>query len=84
MRPVEGEMLVTDKPTLILATEASIGTKPDSSLTLTSQDPAAAGVDRVQVIWVDVMVPEHSEFAMLILVGAEVVPNGRFVPVIVS
>ena len=56
MRSVDGEILDTVKLTLIFATEASTGIRPERSVTLTSHDPAAAGVVRVQVIYPDVAV----------------------------
>ena len=81
LRPVDGVMLVTDKPTLIFATEYSIGIRPDKSVTLTSHEPAAADYVREHVISVDVAVTvPHSELASLTLTS----DVGRFVPIIVK
>ena len=44
------------RATFIGDTEAAFGIKPLGSMTLTSQDPAAAPKSRVQVIFVDVAV----------------------------
>jgi hypothetical protein len=74
-------MLETARLTSILVVEASTGIKPETSVTITSHEPAAAGVFSVQVIYVeDAVTVPHSELESLTLT----LDVGRFVPEIVK